>query len=248
MGLEKPQAMIWRQEAQNNQIQSIYNEALHYGHARPLLTEYEKRFFSENQNPLNTVTDTELIQLAYDSKTAVRQEYSFDPYTPDENWKSGDTVELARFTIGAGYLGIMRRIDTIVIDSTTGENISSWDNPQSWDNVFRFVVAYNHANEVAESQRQVTIPAAALPANEWNNWINAVPLFPLNSWNDDRYAWGNPSNEMGVMLPKRIVVRLFVVCVEDTGFKHTVKGRMVMTEQLEKSISAAWKARRSDFG
>jgi len=223
---------------------SIYNELLHYGHIQPTLTEYERYFFDTAPNPLETTTDTELLSLAYQSKTASRREYSYNAYTPAENWKSGDTVELARFTVPSGNIGVLRRIDTVVIDSTTGRNISQWNNPNSWDNVFRFVITAVNASDRNLGQRLISIPAGSQPANNWPLWISGIPLFPINTWTDDRYSWGNPSNEMLLFIPKQTTVRLFGICIEDTGFKHTIRGRLVATQQLERSLSAAWKTRR----
>ena len=227
--------------------QAVYNEALHWGLIEPMLTGHEKRFFDDAPGPLVTMTDTELMDLAYDSKTAARREHSFGEYTPDENWVDGQVVELARLVIPSGNLGIIRRIDTLVVDSTTGQAISPWNNPVSWDNVFQYFVTFNRQDDPSVRERLVRIPPIP-PGPGWNLlWqLRSTPLYPLLSWQDDRYAWGNPSNEMGVAVPKDIFVRLMVVCRDDTEFTHTVKGRLVATIQLESSISAAWQARRGN--
>lgn len=228
---------------------AMYNELLHYGHIEPNLTQFEKQFFDKHNNPLEGITDTDRLSIAYNSKTASRRDFSFPAYRPQENWKRGDTVELARMPIPSGNLGVLTRIDTLVKDDTTGEAISKWNNPDSWDQVFRFVVSYNHPGDIPHmTNRRIRIPAIASPDAEWLKWIQSTPLYPLLSWEDDRYAWGNPSNDIGVVLPKQVIVRLFVCCVTNTEFRHQIRGRLVSTIQTENSIAARWRARRGEIG
>lgn len=211
------------------------------------VTGYEKRLF-DSVAPLDTLPPNELLSLARQSKTATPHSHTYDRYRPDADWQKSAIVELARVSIPDGDLGILRRIDTLVLDDTTNQPISGWDNPSSWDNVFKFAIGYNQYNDktlmtgryIAETHTDDTL--------DMHRYMPAVPLWPITDWNDDRFAWGNPSNKMSIPIPGGIVVRLFVFCKELTAFRHTVQGQLVATTQTADSLSAAWKARRGNHG
>lgn len=233
-----------------NAVAANYHKALQHGLIGQLISDQEIKFF-DSINVKDQITDNELLNLAYQSKTATRYEHNYDAFKiPDteviQTWQKGDIIELARQTIPGGMLGILRRIDTLVIDSTTGNSISEWNNPDSWDNVFNFALMYNNLQDMYVKDRLfVRNPS---PTAYWPDDCQSNPLFPFPTWNDDRFAWGNPSNNIAITLPHNIYIRLFAICKEDTDFNHSIKGRLVSTTQTERSISAAWQARRGAHG
>lgn len=228
------------------QVKEFYENIVKDGVFPPIMEPGAQQFF-DSIDPRDTETDSELWDMALQSRTAGRREHSFDTYEPAANWAAGDTVELARLAIPHGHLGIIRRIDTLVIDDTTGEPISSWANPDSWDNVFQFCLMYNQIYEEQISETRF-VDLGVAPSAPFYSACRATPLSMFPTWFDNRYNWGNPSNDIDIPVQDEIFARLFVICRQDTNFKHRVKGRLTLTVQTEASISAAVQARRNARG
>jgi len=231
-------------------LKKTYDEVVSMGLIPHLVDDKTLHFF-DSVNSLNHIADNELRDIAYASKTAYRREHSFPQYIPEEKpsgyfWTLGETVELARLVIPAGNVGIIRRIDTLVTDSTTGKPISQWNDPDSWQNIFTFLLGYNHIGDLVLGNRLIVAPGIGLGEFET---AQCTPLLPTPTWNDDRFSWGNPSNKIDIQVPPEIVVRLFVRCQDgDVNQAHGVKGRLVATTQTENSLSAAYQARRASRG
>lgn len=239
----------------NDNVLESYKLGLKLGASQPLMS-IEDAEFMASVNVDHTMTDTELLSIAMQSKTAVEKDHSFPLYVPDEQgeleipgWFENRAVELARIHIPAGHFALLRRIDTAIIDATTGNPIQQWDNPSTWDNFFKFVLCYNNRLDPNVPTSRYAMPLTDAGSSvSWKRFAGTLALPPIGSWNDGRYAWGNPSNEIAVPLPKHSVVRLFIVCTQETPYKHRVQGKLTYTTQSEASLSAAWRARRAPNG
>lgn len=228
---------------------SVYDDLVNKNIIDPLLSQKEFNHLQKS-NSLDLITDSELLSIAMQSKSAIRHEHSFETFYPEFSteapWTVGRVAELARIRIPSGMLGVLNRIDTLIIDATTGEPLNEWDNPNSWDNIFDFAICHNNGRFKMPAFR-VSSPSAVPASAYWTRLAGTMPLWPLGVIPDNRYAWGNPSNEMGVLLPKDQWVRLFAICKKESIQPHKLKGRLTYTIQLEQSLSAAWRARRGDI-
>lgn len=225
-------------------MRKMYHLALHHGVMKPLITEYEKDFFLKNNVEYDSDEDSINQSLFFDSRTARRKEDSYDQFQPVDTWKEGYVVELARATLPSGYLNKIARIDTLLVDETTGQPVTGWNNPIGWDNNFRFALSFNGVNDQSIKSRLIRESTSTIP---WFRRIASVPLAPFDSWTDDRYAWGNPSNNLDYFVPKEIILRLFIICEKDTDFRHIAKGRIVTTMQRENTANAEWAATRGNI-
>lgn len=179
-------------------------------------------------------------------RTVQRSEHNFDltgPSDPD-NWVVGGVVELARIVVPRSNFGKIVRIDTLVVDATTGNPISDWSNPIAFDNVFGFGLGFNQVNDShfrAQTGQFVSYAASTSP---WFRIVGTTPLITHRDWDDYRYAWGNPSNEISVPVHDQCATRLFAYCREDTEYRHRIRGRLVIEWSLAETAPGAWRAQR----
>lgn len=183
---------------------------------------------------------------AYAAKTVERIESSFVQYTPTDAapWVQGAVVELARLYIPYGFFANIVRIDTLVVDATTGQPIGAWDTPDSFDMVFKFCMGFNAIHDLSfntDNDAQF-IDMTGSTTEHWFNLCGVTPLLRFPAWADHRFAWGNPSNEWRQPVPDGVVVRLFVYCTEDTEYLHSVRGRLIGEQSLRNSTSALVRA------
>lgn len=231
-------------------ITDMHTELSRLGIIDNLLTPYELAYLDQF-DAKEEASDSELLSLAMQSKSCLRKESAFELYTPSplegvDPWVENQVTELARIYIPTGQLGVLTRIDTLIVDATTGTPLNEWDNPQTWDDVFRFAVVYNKGASI-NAVRYVSPSVDPFPTTSFESMIGATLMWPIGIWNDNRYAWGNPSNEVGILLPKNTTVRLVAICKKNSIHAHSLKGRFTYTTQLEASISAAWRARRGNI-
>jgi hypothetical protein len=187
-----------------------------------------------------------LYNHALASKTVQRKEESYPltgPVDP-ENWVVGSLVELARIYMPFQYYNEIVRIDTLVQDITTGQPLGDWDNPHDFDGVFDFCLGYNMIQDKVfqdNDDRFVSYVASSAP---WFNVVGCSPFPILVQWGDNRYAWGNPSNDMRLASPGDIAVRLFAYCKEATEYRHKVQGRLIAEWSALETEAGQWRAQR----
>jgi hypothetical protein len=180
-------------------------------------------------------------------KTIHRVDHGFELAAPEDpdSWVQGSIVELARVTVPFSTLGRLTRVDTLIQDPSTGQAISDWENPNTFDDVFSFCMGFNQVNDrhyVNQGRRFISYAGSV--AN-WFNIVGCTPLPYLSQWRDNRFAWGNPSNEIDPLpLPDQCAIRLFVHCREDTEYVYRIKGRLVMRWSYKHSAAAQWRAQR----
>jgi len=175
-----------------------------------------------------------------------RAEHGFPmagPIAPD-SWLAGSIVELARITVPKAVIGKITRIDTLVIDATTGNPIADWTNPDSFDDVFLFGITHNPIDSYRYKLQLARVVSFAASPVAWPRLAGANPLISMPQWDDYRYAWGNPSNAVDVPVFEQSVIRLWVYCREDTEYLHTVKGKLVIEWSLKETRAAQWRAQR----
>lgn len=187
-----------------------------------------------------------LYNNAYASKTVTRKEDSLPMTGPGaaQDWEVGSLVELARLYLPFQYYNELVRIDTLVQDAGTGQPIGDWDNPNDFDNVFDFCLGYNLTHDKHFTDNSERFESYSASTARWFNVVGCSPLPTLTQWSDNRYAWGNPSNEMRLAVAGDIVVRLFVYCKEFTEYKHKVQGRLIAEWSLLEDRAAQWRAQR----
>jgi hypothetical protein len=187
-----------------------------------------------------------LYNNAFASKTVTRKEDSFPllaPVDPDV-WNAGAVVELARLYIPFQYYAEIVRIDTLVQDAGTGQPLGDWDNPHNFDGVFEFCLGYNMIQDKYFQDNDDRFVSYAASTASWFNGVGCSPFPTLVQWDDNRYAWGNPSNEMRLATPGDIAVRLFVHCTEDTEYRHKVQGRLIAEWSALETKAGQWRAQR----
>lgn len=247
---------------QTHSIQDAYEDMVDDGIIEPLLTPFEEQFF-DSIPETEMYTNDELVNIAKQDRTAQHREHSFPVWDPSmasgegtlSNWPKGLYVELARLDINVRHLGILRKIDTLLIDATTGQRIEDWSDGVSWDPVFRYLLilrplgvgnpflkssALYSTNSIERDQGRFS-PNDSVPTTQ----IPGVPFHQLPVWEDQRYAWGNPGNKVFMPIQADYQLRLYVYTIEETELLHRVKGRLTATVQTEDSVSSAWAARRT---
>lgn len=180
------------------------------------------------------------------SQTVTRKESSLvmtGPVDPD-SWQVGALVELARLQMPFQYYNEIVRIDTLVQDETTGQPLGDWDNPTDFDNVFDFCLGYNLSSDRHLLINNARFESYAASTARWFNVVGCSPLHGLTQWGDNRYAWGNPSNEMRLAVAGDITVRLFVYCKEATEYRHKVQGRLIAEWSALETKAGQWRAQR----
>lgn len=213
----------------------------------PILTHVEQRLLDGTAGKPSATPD-EMLNLAAASKTNHRREHAYPVYRPADPWRKGATVELARVSSPSGLFTVLQRIDTVIIDETTGNAIGDWTNPNNWQSAFNFVLVLSASQQTGDQAQRRIVNVAPNPNANIARLTPGVPFMPLPSWDDDRFAWGNPSNEIAIPVQKNQVLRLFVYCNADISYRHSVKGRLVTTQQSEKSLAAKWNAERELHG
>jgi hypothetical protein len=184
---------------------------------------------------------------AFAAKTVERLESAYPEYKPadPDAWVKGAVVELARLYIPYGFFAEIVRIDTLVVDATTGQPIGAWDSPDSFDNVFKFAMGYNSIHDKSfNADDKDRFTNFTTTTADWFNICGVTPLLRFPAWEDNRFAWGNPSNEWRQPLQEGIACRLFVYCKEDTEYLHTVRGRLLAEISLKETTAAQWRAQR----
>jgi len=228
-----------------NIARSQYNDLIASGTMPPLLDYFDKRFFDLTNSREPAITSQELIDIAHQDKSARHIEHTFPPAIEQGGWAVGQYKELARLDIPLRHVGILRRIDTLVIDATTGKAITDWGNPHSWDPVFSYLLVLRRLQRreaAADRDRDSgTINNIIYPYRS----IMGEPYYPLAQWSDQRYAWGNPANNIFMIIPDDVQLRLYGFASSDTELSHKIQGRLTATIQSSDNIAAAWAARRT---
>lgn len=180
-----------------------------------------------------------MLSVATQAATWQRWDQSFPIFEPAQGYAIGDIVELARAVIPWGMIGRITRIDTAVIDATTGST-GDPSNPFQWANRFEFFL-------VANMEYDASIRARGYVAGFGSLYYHAaggVPLARFGRWDDNRFLWGSSSNEIDQPIPAGSIVRLFARAVDDIPFQHRLKGRLCFAYAAETSIESIMRVQR----
>lgn len=231
-------------------VSDVYKELVDLNFIEPLVTDSERSML-EAVPESESFTTQELINIANQDRTQARKEHSYPLWDPRDigqegPWLAGQYIELATIDVPLGHLGIQRRIDTLVLDSTTGEPISPWNDPRSWDPVFSYLLVLRSMGVRRRIPRDTTRENGILNDVVYPyRTIAGLPFFHLPQWDDQRYSWGNPANKVFMPIKDDYTIKLFAYAKEDTEEFHRVQGRLVASVQSKQTLSAAWNARRT---